>query len=364
MESAAPAPAPASEAELVTSRVPVADELSRENTGSAMASAANWLSAQEQEETEEMTAKEVVQVSVSPIVEQLEEVGGLLLKHAYLDRQKGAYDLATVLSSYKLLLLEQKAMLDQAAEYLKGHPVLPALLLLASEAEGAAEYDSLTVQLCLTCLTNLSFLGLAAQMIADHPALTQFVVRSLLRGRDDESMLHFALPAAYNLSSESGMLHALDVAEVTPMLVAISKIVEPSREVIARYSRHTLNNIKKYRSLQRSSASVANRPARRKGLLALCLGKEEKESVAAEQEEVAALKAERDAAEAAATRERATSHTASEVKMVKKSFLGSVFSRSGTKGEASQKEASKKEASKKKKEEEAKYASVATASSM
>eukprot|EP00966_Prymnesium_polylepis_P189940 4401388-Prymnesium_polylepis.1 len=45
-------------------------------------------------------------------------------------------------------------------------------------------------------------------------ACRQFVVRALLRARDNETMLHFALPAAYNLSSESGMLHALDVAEV------------------------------------------------------------------------------------------------------------------------------------------------------
>ena len=56
------------------------------------------------------------------------------------------------------------------------------------------------------------------------------------------------------------------------MLVAISKISDPAREVIARYARHTLNNIKKYRSLQRSAATEANRPVRRTGLLALCLG--------------------------------------------------------------------------------------------
>ena len=42
--------------------------------------------------------------------------------------------------------------------------MLPALLILAAEAEGAADYDSLTLQLCLSCFTNLSFVGLAAQM--------------------------------------------------------------------------------------------------------------------------------------------------------------------------------------------------------
>ena len=47
-----------------------------------------------------------------------------------------------------------------------------------------------------------------------------------------------------------------------------------------RYARHVLNNIKKYRSLQRSIGSVANQPARRRGLFALCLGQQQEPELA------------------------------------------------------------------------------------
>jgi len=174
----------------------------------------------------------------------LESVEGQIRSEYLADRRKGAHELATALS----LSNEKAGLANEAKEYLLVHPVLPALMAMAVSAE-AGKYDTLSVQLVLSCVTNLSYIGLTAKMIEEDPALTAFIVRTLHASVDSPALLAYSMPAAYNLSSESGLLDALQTGGVTDLLQEVAKSADP---LASRYAKHTMSNLRKHRAATRA----------------------------------------------------------------------------------------------------------------
>ncbi|KAL1515875.1 hypothetical protein AB1Y20_002490 [Prymnesium parvum] len=183
------------------------------------------------------------------VPQRLSQATELLHGHVLTKNQRGAYTLALELSKHQN---DEEAMGEKAA-FLRQHPVMPALLKLAAEAEDAEHYDRSTMQLCLSCWTNMAYIGLAPD-IGHDPSLAQMLRRALLRGRDDEVLLQYVLPAIYNLSCEPAVLDALLDHQVMPLLVALSRMRSTEHAESARYSRNILENIRLYRASLRSTS--------------------------------------------------------------------------------------------------------------
>jgi len=239
-----------------------ADEDDDPRSPDPKAAQAAWLAQVQQEEQGTPIAIQVD--GAEEFMRKLMAISRQLDFYTYSDRQRGAFTLASLLSSSR----ESKELLASAEAHLTEQSPLPALLQLAAEAEGAADYDAVTVQLVLSCIANLSYVGMTLQMV-NQQGLCQLVVRALLQGKENEAMMQFALPAAYNLSSESVMLQALEYGGASPVLTMISKLTNAEYEVLSRYARHILANIKKHRAQMLPAAGPSAAPAKRTGILGM-----------------------------------------------------------------------------------------------
>ena len=144
----------------------------------------------------------------------------------------------------------------------------PPLLLLGRDAE--ARGDICTLQVVLSCFANFSYAGLSASLVAQDRGthLGALLVGVLRVAEDDQQVRHFAVAAAYNLSSEGGVLDALEAGGVVPTLQRFAHDADDAD--LKRYAQHTLLNLQRRRSLVRAATSARQRRRSRAGCFGLC----------------------------------------------------------------------------------------------
>jgi len=115
--------------------------------------------------------------------------------------------------------------------------------------------DILKEQLVLSVITNLSFVGITEQLVLT-PSVPPLVVRALLASAENHMMRDYALPAAYNLSSEPRMLQALLEAgdPVVTVLLGWAKAADAQS---ARFAQHTLGNISRFRAAEQQRKKLS-----------------------------------------------------------------------------------------------------------
>jgi len=142
-----------------------------------------------------------VSVSVDPALASL--VANLGDASARLQsRQRAAHTLAQDLARKETFPIEQ----------LEACSPVGALMELAE-----ADDTSLTLQLVLSCLTNLS--STAPKLVAQCcPAVPELLLRSLNGAETDAALRSYALIAAYNLCHEETVMAALERAGAAPVV--------------------------------------------------------------------------------------------------------------------------------------------------
>lgn len=158
----------------------------------------------------------------------------LLWGTKFAERQLGAHSIATLLAQP----LVEAELVEFCRTSLLDHNLTGALLTLAAEADNHG--DTVTIQLTLSCITNLSYIGLGSVVAASSPKVASLIVRQLFASENDPAMLAFAMPAVYNLSIQPQVRDELLSSGASPLLV---RLAETDDAEIARHARHTLSNI-------------------------------------------------------------------------------------------------------------------------
>jgi len=150
-------------------------------------------------------------------------------------RQRGAHALASAL-----------AVGEIDADILQRRSPMPALIALANEADGCA----LTLQLVLSCITNISSIVGAAPVVNAAPeAAPALLIKVLEASQDRKDLRGYALAATFNLSSEEKVLEALDNARAENLLRTLAQGESPEA------AKHAMDTIKRLRHHGRAASS-------------------------------------------------------------------------------------------------------------
>mmetsp|Transcript_10645 Transcript_10645/g.23134 ORF Transcript_10645/g.23134 Transcript_10645/m.23134 type:complete len:338 (-) Transcript_10645:317-1330(-) len=161
-------------------------------------------------------------------------------------RQKTAHALASDLASGKFN--EKKSLLNENSP-------LGSLIALGTEA-GAS---SLTMQLVLSCITNLaSAVGVAPMVALEPRALPAYLVSMLLVSREDGALRPYALAATFNLSTATEILGALHEAEGVQLLQQLAIGVDADS---AKRVGIAIKQIQEFATQARKSARGPSRPS-------------------------------------------------------------------------------------------------------
>ena len=113
--------------------------------------------------------------------------------------------------------------------------------------------ERLSLKLALSCMANLSWIGLSPEM-AEEALLPPLLAKCLVDCvAADVSLRPYALPAAYNMSSEHSVLAALEAVSAEPLL---ARLASESEGVMTKYAKHARKNLKKHRK----AVTLAARP--------------------------------------------------------------------------------------------------------
>jgi len=150
------------------------------------------------------------------------------------ERLRAAHKLASVLA----VAAGASGLMIRAEAQLQASSPIGALMQLSQVCEEAG--NDLAVHIVLSCLANLSYCGLTQQVAAAEgvgPLLGRWLKRP-------DSVM-FALPAAYNLSTEEVVLQSLDNPAVRLLLGELVGL--------KKYEKHSaglLKNLDRYHALQ------------------------------------------------------------------------------------------------------------------
>jgi len=191
--------------------------------------------------------------SVSDLLERLDKIQSGLSAEAFQTKMHSAHQLAQLLADSR----STPEMLPHIRQFLSTQLEVRQITRLLTHS---MTEDALVDQLVLSVVTNLSFIGMTEQLVAD-PAVPLLVLRSVAMCEASPAMAPFALRAVYNLSSEPALLRGLLHNEKA---VHALKAFERSRNVeSANFARHTLVNLKRFAAAERSGtkAKLLARPS-------------------------------------------------------------------------------------------------------
>ena len=183
-------------------------------------------------------------------------------------RQSAVHSLATMAAQAQ----SSPAMIGGLLTALTAHSPCSPLAQFAIESETLG--DALSLQLVLSLVANLAFVGLAADLAAQLQ-LPRLVARMVLACDADAALRPYALAAAYNLAYEEPVLSALlDEREaLLPLLEALEAEEGAARRAKqAKHARGTRENVVAYAARQRAlhgsggGAAVGASPIRGRGL--------------------------------------------------------------------------------------------------
>lgn len=129
--------------------------------------------------------------------------------------------------------------------------------------------ERLSLKLALSCIANLSWIGMSPEMAEEAP-LPPLLAKCLVDCVGDVSLRPYALPATYNMSAEYSVLAALEAASADPLLV---RLASESEGLMTKYAKHTRKNLKKHRKAVALAARPPKEPKEPSGRLVRGLGR-------------------------------------------------------------------------------------------